>query len=86
MKTNELMWGLFMTSSMKAAILLVPKYTENLMVYKNTNFKEIQNLFGVTEEIQNVKAISSTLTQKQMKGGTAKQQTFNYPILTQNCW
>ena len=51
MKTNVLMWGLFMSSSMKAAVHLGPMYTENLVVYKNTNFEEIQNLFGVTHNL-----------------------------------
>ena len=63
MKTNVLLWGLFITSSMTAAIHVGPNYTENLEVYKNTNFEEIQNLFGITqklildhpEEILNVK-------------------------------
>ena len=41
MKTNVLMWRLFMSSSMKASIHLGPKYTENLEVYKNTDFEEI---------------------------------------------
>ena len=66
-KTNALMWGLFMSSTMKAAIHLGPNYTENLKVYKNTNFEEIQNLFGITQklflehsdEILNVKFIES---------------------------
>ena len=42
-KTNVLMWGLFMSSTMKAAIHLGPNYTENLEVFKNTNFEEIEN-------------------------------------------
>ena len=49
--TNILMWWLFMSSSMKAAILLGPNYVENLEVYKNTDFEETQNLFGVTQKL-----------------------------------
>ena len=68
MKTNVLIWGLFMSWSMKAAIQLRPNYTENLEVYKKTNFEEIQNLFNITqklalehlEEILNVNTIEST--------------------------
>ena len=45
MKTHVLMWGLFISSSLKAAIHLAPKYIENLEAYKNTDFAEIQNLF-----------------------------------------
>ena len=67
MKTNVLMCGLFMSTSMKAAIRLGPNFSENLEVYKNTNFEEIQSLFGITqklrsdhsEEILNVKPIES---------------------------
>ena len=47
----------------KAAIHLGPKSNEDFEVYKNTNFEEIQSLFGITqrltsehsEEIFNVK-------------------------------
>ena len=48
MKTDVLMWGLFISSSTKAAIHFAPRYTENLEAYKNTDFAEIQNLFCVT--------------------------------------
>ena len=51
MKTNVLIWGLFMSSSMKAAIHHGPNYTENLEVYKNTNFGEIQNVFNITQKL-----------------------------------
>ena len=68
MITNFLMWELFVSSSMKAAIYLGPNYAENLGVHKNTDFVEIHNLFGITqklisehsEEILNVKPIEST--------------------------
>ena len=40
-----------MSSSMKAAIHLGPNYTENLEVYKNSNFEEIQNLFNITQKL-----------------------------------
>ena len=57
-----------MSSSTKAAIHLEPKKTENVEVYKKTNFEDIQNLFGITYklischpgEILNVKPIAST--------------------------
>ena len=44
LKTNVLIWGLFMSATMKAAIHLGPNYIENVEVYRNTNFEEIQNL------------------------------------------
>ena len=36
---------------MKAAIHLRPNYNEIYEVYKNTNFEEIQSLFGVTQKL-----------------------------------
>ena len=71
LKTNVLIWGMFMSSSVKkAAIHLGPNYVANLEVYKNTNFEEIQSLFNSTqklilehsEEILNVNTIESTST------------------------
>ena len=45
---NLLIWGLFMASTMKAAVHLGPNYTENMEVCKNANFKEI---FNVTQKL-----------------------------------
>ena len=53
---------------MKAAIHLGPNYVENLEVYRNTNFEELQHLFDVSQklklnhqsEILNVKTIEWT--------------------------
>ena len=67
-KTNVLIWGMFMSSSMKAAIHIGEIYLANLEVYKNTNFEEIQSSFSITqklilehsEEILNVHPIVST--------------------------
>ena len=50
-KTNVLIWRSSMSSSMKAAIHLGLNYTENLEVFKNTNFEEIQILFGITQKL-----------------------------------
>ena len=50
-KTNVLIWGSFMSSSMKAAIHLGPNYTETLEVHTNTNFEDIQNLFNSTPKL-----------------------------------
>ena len=57
-----------MSASMKAAIRLGPDYTENLEIYKNTNFEELQSLFDITQklllykqdEILNAKMIECT--------------------------
>ena len=53
---------------MKAAIHLGPNYLANLVIYKNTNFEEIQSLFNITqklmlehsEEMMNVHTIYSS--------------------------
>ena len=68
LKTNVLIWRMFMSSSRKAAIHLGPNYLANLEVYKNTNFEEVQSLFNITkklilehsEEILDVRTIAST--------------------------
>ena len=49
-KTNVSTWGFFIPSTVEAAIHLGPRYTDNLEVYKNTNFEEIQNLFGIVQK------------------------------------
>ena len=63
-KTNLLIWCMFMSASMKAAIHVGPDFTEILEVYKNTNIEELQSLFDITQklvhkrgEILNVKMI-----------------------------
>ena len=50
--TNEKIWGLFMSTTMKAAIRLGPNYVEILEVYRNTNFKKLQNLFDITQKLK----------------------------------
>ena len=64
-KTNLLICGMFMSSSMKGAIRLGPNYLANSEIYKNTKFDEIESLFNITrklvmelsEEILNVKCL-----------------------------
>ena len=68
LKTNVLIWGMFMSSSMKAATHFGRNYLANLEVYKNTNVEEIESLSNVTqkltlehsEEIRNVKSLESS--------------------------
>ena len=43
-QTNMLIWSMFMSSSMKAAIHLGQNYLANLEVYNNTNFEERNRL------------------------------------------
>ena len=45
------MWGMFMSSSMKAAIHLGPKYLANSEIHKNTKFDEIDSLFNITQKL-----------------------------------
>ena len=62
---NVFMWGLFLTSSMIAAIHLGPDSFMNSEIYKNTKFENIGNVFNITqkwikeysEEIQNAKCL-----------------------------
>ena len=50
-RTNILIWRLFMSASMMAAIQLGPDYTQILEAYKNTNFEELLNLFDITQKL-----------------------------------
>ena len=49
LKTSVLILGLFMSTTMKAAIHMGQSYNENLEVYRNMNFEELQNLFHITQ-------------------------------------
>ena len=51
LKTNVLIWASFVVASMKAAVHLGPNYVENLEVFRNTNFEELQNLFDITQKL-----------------------------------
>ena len=50
-KVNVLIWVLFMSPTMKAAIHLGENYNENLFTYKNTNFKALKTLFDITQKL-----------------------------------
>ena len=50
-KTNIMIWRMFMSASMKAAIHMGPDCTEILYVWKNTIFEELQNLFDITQKM-----------------------------------
>ena len=43
LKTNVLIWGLFMSTTMKAAIHLGPSYVDKLEVFRNTNVEDLQS-------------------------------------------
>ena len=51
LKTNVLISGMFMSSSMKAAVHLEPNYLANLDNDKNTNVEEIQSLVNTTQKL-----------------------------------
>ena len=40
-----------MSSTMKAAIHIGPNHTQNLEIYKNAKFEEIQNFFDITQKL-----------------------------------
>ena len=50
-KTNVLIWRMFMPSSMKAAIHLVPNSLPNSEIYKNTIFEDIESLLNITQQL-----------------------------------
>ena len=43
--------GLFMTTTMKAAIHLGENYIENLIAYRNTNFDALKTWFDITQKL-----------------------------------
>ena len=49
-ETRVLIWRMFASSSMKAAIHLGPK-KKNSEIYKNTKFEEIEILFNITQKL-----------------------------------
>ena len=51
LKIKVLIWGLFMSTTTKAAIHLGPNSVENLEVHRNTNFKEIQDFFVIAQKL-----------------------------------
>ena len=54
---NVLTWRMFMASSMKAAIHLGPDFQKNLVIYKNTRFENIKNVFFINEKKKEQKNI-----------------------------
>ena len=50
-RNNVLAWGLFMTSSMKAAIHLGRSFQDNSEIYKNMKFENIENVFNITQKL-----------------------------------
>ena len=50
-KTSVLIRRMFMSSSVKAAIHLGPKYLANSEIYKNTQFEETESLFNITQKL-----------------------------------
>ena len=51
LKTNVLIWGLFMSTTTKAAVHLGPNYKDIFEVYRNTNFEQLKNLFDITQRL-----------------------------------
>ena len=47
-KTNVLIWGFFMSTTMKSSVHLGLQYKDNLVACRNTNFEELKTLFDIT--------------------------------------
>ena len=50
-KINVLIWGLFMSTAMKAAVHLGQNYKDNSVSYRNTNFEELKTLFDIMQKL-----------------------------------
>ena len=48
---NVLIWCLFMSSTMKAAVHLGENYNDNLFTFRNTNCEALKTLFDVTQKL-----------------------------------
>ena len=46
--TNVLIWGLFMSTTMKSAVRLGREYQQSSIACRNTKFEEIKTLFDIT--------------------------------------
>ena len=65
-----MIWGLFLSTTMNAAVHLGQNYNENLVIHRNTNFEELKRLFDITQrliseqgiEILNVSSVEWTFT------------------------
>ena len=89
-KNNIMMWGLFVSSTMKAAIHLGLNYEKNIEILECRNFENVGNLFTLTEilvtenstEILSVSTIDcrsscwteSTLARDQVKKWSKRQR------------
>ena len=49
-KANVLIWRLFLSTTMKAAVHLGQNYNENLITCRNTNFEELKTLLDITQK------------------------------------
>ena len=50
-KTNVLIWGLLMSTMMRAAGRPGPNYNDKLVAFVNTNFAELDTLFDITQRL-----------------------------------
>ena len=50
-RTHVLIWGMFVTSSMKAAIHLGPNFLSNSEIYKSTKFEDIETVCNITQKL-----------------------------------
>ena len=50
-EVNGMIWRIFMSASMKAAVHLGPDYKENLRTTKNTDFEQVKTLFHISQSL-----------------------------------
>ena len=51
LKVNVIIWGTFMSATMKTAVHLGLDHEKNLLIAKNTDFEELKTLFDITQKL-----------------------------------
>ena len=55
---NTMIWGIFMSATMKAAVHLGQAYQDNFHITKNTDFEKIKQLFKFLRNLSMIKVES----------------------------
>ena len=48
---STMIWGIFMSATLKAAVHLGPYYQEDLDTTKNSDFEKIKQLFNISQKL-----------------------------------
>ena len=86
--TSLMIWGLFVTASMRAAVHLRKDYAENLRAAKNTKFSEIKPLFNITWQLildQEDEILGVSTTGIKLHGWEVRLFRFGAVSWRQNC-